>query len=345
MNRFVSLATTLCGPLDRVRGRTLKALGPAAMPFIRGREWRVLASGLIVILTALLFTLGAPFWLLALGPIVWGIPHLVADLRYLVARPGLHRRKELWLCAGVPLLLAGLDFHSLTCGLIATLAVAMLSHGPVSRKAIAAAVVLVLFAGVVALGPSARIVFAHAHNFIAVMLWWCWRPRGGFWQSLIPGLFLAASLLILSGVLQPPAWALGWIPGQMNADYHLANLAPGVSEPWALRWVLLFAFAQAVHYGVWLRLMPEDDRPQSTPRTFAASARALHADLGAWFLGIALVLAVGLAVWAMLDLADARAGYLRMALFHGYLELAAAAYLFVEGRPRIQPTRHVSLAP
>ena len=31
------------------------------------------------------------------------------------------------------------------------------------------------------------------------------------------------------------------------------------------------------------------------------------------------------------DLAHARYSYLRMALFHGYLELAAAAFLFVEG--------------
>jgi hypothetical protein len=98
--------------------------------------------------------------------------------------------------------------------------------------------------------------------------------------------------------------------------------------------VLLFGFAQAVHYGVWLRLIPEEDRPQPTPRTFASSFRALRQDLGPWLLGAGAAFATGLAMWAMIDLAQARAGYLRMALFHGYVEVAAAAFLFVEGRPR-----------
>jgi hypothetical protein len=110
------------------------------------------------------------------------------------------------------------------------------------------------------------------------------------------------------------------------------------------RVVLVFAFAQAVHYGIWLRLIPEDDRPRDTPRTFSASLRALENDVGKWVLGGAMVVAVGVAVWAVLDLAAARIGYLRMALFHGYLELIAAALLFVEGRSRFFARTAVSAA-
>ena len=80
-----------------------------------------------------------------------------------------------------------------------------------------------------------------------------------------------------------------------------------------------------------LRLIPEDDRPQQTPRTFAASARALHAELGLLLLIVATTFILGIAIWAAFDLAHARFSYLRMALFHGYLELAAASFLFVEG--------------
>ena len=175
------------------------------------------------------------------------------------------------------------------------------------------------------------IVFAHLHNFIAVLLWWFWRPRVRLLHSFVPILFLGASLLLLFGLLSPLANGFEWIPSGMDASYHLQSLAPGVAAPWGVRLVLLFAFAQAVHYGVWLRLIPEDDRPQQTPRTFTASARALHADLGSILLIVATTLILGIAIWAAFDLANARFSYLRMALFHGYLELAAASFLFVEG--------------
>ncbi len=72
----------------------------------------------------------------------------------------------------------------------------------------------------------------------------------------------------------------------MAAGYHLGQLAPGLAEPWALRLVLLFAFAQAVHYGIWLRLIPEEDRPQPSPRTYAASFRPSSATSGRFCSGV-----------------------------------------------------------
>ena len=92
----------------------------------------------------------------------------------------------------------------------------------------------------------------------------------------------------------------------------------------------MFAFAQAVHYGVWLRLIPEDDRKQATPRPFIATFRALRQDMGGVVLLVATLLATGLAAWAVFDLAEARMSYLRLALFHGYLELAACAILYIQ---------------
>jgi hypothetical protein len=207
---------------------------------------------------------------------------------------------------------------------------ALLARGAPSRKAVALGVIAALMAGAWAAGQTASLVFSHLHNFIAVMLWWCWRPRAGWHLSGVPLLFLAASALLLFGIIGPWATGLAWQPGGLGPGYHLSFLAPGVAEPWALRFVLLFAFAQSVHYGIWLRLIPEDDRPQSTPRTFAASARALRADLGLPLLAGAVAVALGIALWAVLDLATARENYLRLALFHGHLELVAATWLFVE---------------
>ena len=187
------------------------------------------------------------------------------------------------------------------------------------------------WAAAVAAGETAGLIFAHLHNFIAVLLWWCWRPRTGGRQLAVPLLFLGVSILLIAGWIEPWARGLAWQPDGLGPGYHLSFMAPGVAEPWALRLVLLFAFAQSVHYGVWLRLIPEDDRPQATPRTFQASARALRADLGLPVLAGAVLVALGIALWAVLDLAAARENYLRMALFHGYLELVAATCSLLSG--------------
>ena len=110
----------------------------------------------------------------------------------------------------------------------------------------------------------------------------------------------------------------------------LAVILPG---EWALRLTLSFV-AQSVHYGIWLRMIPEEDRRRDTPRTFAASFRALRSELG-WPLVFAGVLTtLALCVWATWDVSAARSTYLRTGLFHGHLELAAFAMFFLEGARR-----------
>ncbi len=320
-----------------MRWLLLKLLGPLAKPLVRRRELRVMAAGCGVVAFSLAATLISPFWLLALGPVVLGVPHLVADVRYLMLRPVLHLRRGLWLPVGVPLLMAGVSSFTMTSGLTACAAMALLARGLWSRKVIALSVIAILMLSAWAAGDVAALVFAHVHNFIAVMLWWCWRPRHDLRrQAWVPIFFLVASGLIAAGLLEPWEHGLAWQPTGLGPDYHLAFLAPGLAEPWALRLVLLFAFAQSVHYGVWLRLIPEDDRPQETPRTFRASTRALLVDLGTPLMALVVLLALGIALWAAFDLAAARENYLRMALFHGYLELAAATWLYVERPARLE---------
>lgn len=324
-------ATAILTPLDRLRCWLFRRLGPLAKPLVRRRELRVLVAGCGVVGFSLAATLISPFWLLALGPVVLGVPHLVADLRYLVMRPGLHRRRVFWMPVGLPLLLAATSHFAMTGGMTACAAMALLARGTLARKGIALAVIGACMAAAFYTGEVSALIFAHLHNFIAVLLWWCWRPRGSLrLQAMVPLLFVAVSVLIAGGWTEPWTRGLSWQPADLGPDYHLAFLAPGVAAPWAMRLVLLFAFAQSVHYGVWLRLIPEDDRPQQTPRTFRASARALQADLGTPLLVGAVIIALGISLWSVFDLAAARDSYLRMALFHGYLELIAATWLFVE---------------
>src|SRR4051812_23892396 len=83
--------------LDAGRGRGLRLvsslLGPSRMrPLLADRQLRVALSGSFAMALALVLTLYCPLLLLIISPLVLGVPHLLADVRYLVAQPGHHRR-------------------------------------------------------------------------------------------------------------------------------------------------------------------------------------------------------------------------------------------------------------
>lgn len=320
--------------LDRARLALFRALGPLAPPLVRSRELRVAAFGTAGILVALALTALAPLWLLALGPIVLGVPHAASDLRYLVHRPGLHRRAPFWLLVAAPLALLTITVD-VRWGLAAAIGGALAARGSIGRRAL----VVAIAAGALALawqGPYvAALVAAHAHNFVAVGLWLAWRRRRTWLHAIPVAAFVLGCAAILGGALDPVvAAARGWdgSVGGTDAWSHLASLAPGWSEPWGARMVLLFAFAQSVHYAIWVRLVPEEDRARETPRTFAASLREWRKDTGAPVVAVTIAVCVGIAAWALFDLAAARDGYLRGVISHGYLELAVVAWLAVEGR-------------
>jgi hypothetical protein len=320
-------------PLDRARVRLLAALMPLSGRLAGARELRVAVFGLVVVGVALATTVIAPLWMLALGPIVLGVPHLLADLRYCVVRPGWHRERRLWLTAGIPLVALGFG-APLELGLLGVAASALVLGDPSStRRSLVVGAALGLAAITHALGSTADLIFAHAHNFIAVAMWATWRRRESRLHVLVLASFVLASAGLMLGM-----GALAWtsslannLPAGLDASTHVESLAPALPHGWALRLVMLYAFAQSVHYGVWLRLVPEDDRARTTPRSFRASYRALRDELGVRMLvGFALA-SVGLAIWACVDLVEARTGYLRFARFHGMLELTAIA-LWLSGR-------------
>jgi hypothetical protein len=260
------------------------------------------------------------------------VPHLLSDLRYLVVRPGHHRRAGLWLWVGIPVAVAGAGAGA-AVGLLACVGASVCARTTPARRALGVGVALLSVAAAVARGHAANLAFAHLHNAVGVACWVLWRQRRTRAHWLVLGLLLLGSAAIALGAIDRVAAALpgfrsfahglGWGP-------LLGELAPGVRGQLAGRLVLLFAFAQSVHYAVWLRLVPEEDRAQPTTRSYRASLRALQHDFGAWPLRIAFALALAIAGWALLDVRAARAGYLQLALFHGHLEAAALMLLVLE---------------
>jgi hypothetical protein len=202
------------------------------------------------------------------------------------------------------------------------------------RRAVGLVAWAAAFTWVAHAGRTADVIIAHLHNVVAVGLWWWWRPRSDRRAGWAIVGFVVGLVLLGSGFGE---WCLLQVHGYvaprsgLSFDKLARELAPLSDPTWVLRLMLSFAFAQAVHYGVWLRLIPEDDRPRATPRSFAASYRALREDFGTVPLVVCAGLAGELMIWAVTDLAAARAGYLRGALFHGYLEFAAIALFWVEG--------------
>ncbi len=335
-------------PLDAARAMGLRLLsnfvGPVWMRALLTRpELRVAIFGCLSIALALALTLSCPLWLLAISPLFLGVPHLLADVRYLVAQPGYHRRLRLALPVGVALACAGFGLGS-KAGLLAILAALLLAQGAdrprrvLGRRLLGVAVLFaLLLVGLTTDWYWLELGLAHVHNFVAVLLFYLLSRQGR-------GLKKWPILLFAAGTVALSLGALPLLPGALDgfgdyqgldADGQRELLAPLLPITLATRLLLLFAFAQAVHYGIWLRLIPEQVRERPAPRPFRASLRALHRDLGGWLLGLATAVGVILALWATIDLAAARTGYFRLALFHGYLELCVLAVWWIEGRPEV----------
>lgn len=318
-------------PLDLARVHVLHALGPVSRALVVSRERRVAVSAVLAAFTALALAAGAPMWAIAVSPLVFGVPHVVADVRYLVVRTGLGRERRLLLALALPLLATA--FIGLRAGTIAA-AIALL--GGSRRRGWIGLALLAPVAAIAWHAPArADAVFAHLHNLVAVLLWWAWRPRGERAGLRLVGLgaVVAGAALIAAGAFDGSFAALGH-PRGFDPDSLARALAPGMAAPWARRLLALYAFGQAVHYAVWLRLVPDEDRERATPRSFRASWRALAADVGPVVLAGAIVALVFFAAWGVFDASRAQGAYLRSASFHGHLEIVALAYAFARGRLR-----------
>ncbi len=343
--------------LDGLRARLLRfgvrALGGGGRALIRKPALRVAVFGSLSVGLALLLTCTMPLLLLAVSPLLLGVPHLLADVRYLVLQPGYHRRLRLALPVAAVLLGAAVGL-GMRAGLLAmavtlVLAGARPQDSP-ARSLLRRGLGLGLVAGLAYLGYRSDFYWldlgmAHGHNFIAVLiavLWLRRRPLTGapawsLWLPLV--LFGAAAVLLGTGGLTASATALGRFDDhpQLGLDGARWLLAPYLPVDWGTRVVLLFAFAQAVHYGVWLRLLPDVARERDTPRSFTASLSALRAQLSPTLLGLFGLVFIALLLFALLDLAGARERYFRIAMFHGHLELCALALVWVEGLPTLSP--------
>jgi hypothetical protein len=94
---------------------------------------------------------------------------------------------------------------------------------------------------------------------------------------------------------------------------------------------LSFVLLQSVHYAVWLSYVPQDDLRGQGLQSFRMSWRALRRDLPLPLLVLTAVVAAAVLGASLVSAHRTRQLYMSLASFHGYLELAAASFLYVRG--------------
>ena len=333
-------------PLDLLRRRLLSILGPIAHPFIRSRALRVTTAAVIGFGFAAMLSIWIPLWQLALGPVIWGIPHILGDLRYLVIKQKLAHKISFWLLIVLPL--AHFTYRPrVTTTMIALGGAALLglihhrravTQRNSSRSAFSRFILVTIFAVIGYITSRAwpyhaHFILLHAHNLITLGMWWFWRPRKSLWELAPIVVLLGCSALILCA-WDAQAWRIAhastdWAPAQLTLSYFERTLAWILPEHWRPQWVVLYGFLQSAHYLVWIRLIPEDDRVAETPITFRRSALKLGDDFGSWVMLTVFMGMVGLAAWAIIDISSARLTYLRWISAHASLEVAVIGYLIV----------------
>ena len=301
-------------------------------PGLAPSGWLVLAA-----VAALALALRVPVATAVLGLVGFGVLHNVLELRYVTGR--------------FDTVLAG-PFLALLVALITGVMVCrLLPPGNGSRAAeIGLSYVLLAVACVRTLAaaaprgsasrwpcwrspPRPRSPFprttswfsSHLHNVVPLFFLWEWsgglRPgRRGLFRAVNVGWVLVVPGLILSGAFDPllraaPA-ALGGL-GSFEVAGLVRTYAPPSLVPTDLgvRFLVVFAFMQTMHYVVWVGVLPRY-APEAAAR-FDARVPLLRGGR-AWLLGIGL--AGVLAVAFLLDYANGKSLYAAAASYHAYLE-------------------------
>jgi hypothetical protein len=345
---FLSAAERISEPLDWCRRGWFSWI--VKSDFVRAtlghRDRRIATVACLSVIAAALGAVYFPVLMFALGPVVLGVAHVAADVRYLVLRKNLARwwQSTVWLgCAALIALRAAEELGLLRhadriefCVAAAFTAIAVLAglrdRGKHARALLACALLAAATSYAVCQPKFARYVFLHAHNVIALLAWATLFRANKRWL-LAPAALIAIGLItLLSGVLFEQTLA-----SPFAASFHLHVftvsdwVAPFADPRLALSVTTAYLFLQSVHYSAWLSWIPQEEQPRRGTPTFRMSVRSLFSDLGAPGVAAVGILASAVLLGACFDLHRARGLYLSLATFHGYLELALLAFFWVRG--------------
>ncbi|HET7545121.1 MAG TPA: hypothetical protein VFK05_34890 [Polyangiaceae bacterium] len=347
----MSLLTTaerLSAPLDSCRRGWFSWLvrSDFLLATLADRDRRIATVACLSVVSAALGAVYFPVLLFLLGPVVLGVAHVAADVRYLVLRRNLARwwQCSVWLGCGVLLALRvceelgwlrhaeRLEFCAAAAFIGVAVFAALRERGSLGRALLACALLAVATSCALSQPRLSRYVFVHAHNLIALLAWATLFRANKRWLLAPVALIAGGVGLLASGALVGQT-----LSSPFAASFHLHVftvsdwLAPFADPRLAIAVTTSYLFLQSVHYSVWLSWIPQEEQPRRGTPTFRMSVRALFSDLGTS--GVAALGLTALAVWigAYFNLHRAQSLYLSLAMFHGYLELALLTFFWVRG--------------
>jgi hypothetical protein len=338
VNAVAPTFESIAAPLDHARSRLMRVvLATKVGAFvIARRDRRVAAQAAISVLVTFALVAFAPVFVLAVAPIVFGVPHVASDVRYLVLRRGVTREAIVTtiIFAALVTVTRAFDAGAVEMGLLcAWIAAAGVLGARASGKSDRAGITIVVACALAAIAiphaQATRLVLAHAHNVIAIVVWLVLFRRAAKTAILPLALAGVAVIVLASGAL--PIGAHGAAFGQTMGD-ATKWLAPGLSGRAAVGLVLSFAFLQSMHYGVWLGWIPQEDVASEGTLSFRMSIRSIVRDFGPRGLAVVVVLSALVLAGAFVSMTRTRELYLSLATFHGYLEIAMLAYFMNSAR-------------
>jgi hypothetical protein len=329
----VAVATLLDGA-RRPLVRALVRVEPARRVFVV-RERRVLAGALVAVATSFALAAWQPLVALWLGAALFGVPHVVSGIRHVAVRERLTAAARVLVALAVVVGVVELAGSGTRIADGAVRAYVLLFAAAIvvelrGRAGARAAIVALAALGLVA--PRLTLIaLAHLHGLGAVV-WFARRARE---RGVVVWPFVAAVALVLAGGALgafDALWARTlWAPRSAAASIVAEAAASTVDGVLLRRALFLYAFGQALHFAVWLRLVPDLERPSKVPQTFRRALALFRADFGRWAhpLLIACAASVPLILWGG---GTAREAYFALTYFHVGLEAAALARTLARSR-------------
>jgi hypothetical protein len=331
-------------PLDAARSATLRLLcrSPLLTRVLARRDTRIAALGSAQVIALLGLTMRWPIAMYFIGPVVLGVAHLAADVRYLVFRLPLPRALVLVsavlavlltvvrLCVGVHVASGALGARvDMVIGALwVGIALAVRFARSPSKLLLGAPLFLASAGLIVMHAPAVDLLLTHLHNVAAFVLWLSLYRRRAGWAALPVALAAVGAAILLSGVALP--WTSqhgGLLAFGQRASRLASGFAPGLAPTSAMAITTTLVFLQSVHYAIWTGWIAQDCLPgQGTP-TFRMTVRSLTADFGAVALGLILCTMVGFAAVACWQLRASVSWYMTVARAHVWFELAVFAFL------------------
>lgn len=294
-----------------------------------------------------------PLWVLLLGPILWGIPHLVSSLRYSSLPFNEKSRKKLlqfqfgmWalvfcyrMAADVflqPVFLKEYPLLFEALCLLASFLFQVNLYRKLSLKMLISSLGFSTLLAATFFYPIQTALMALiGHNYLPLIAWYksCQdrADRNVFVFSAL--IYLSLSLVIYFGgtdflyTFYNPAGTIAFL----NWDYSEVIL-PFVSGEMDYQFwfhiVVLYAFSQAMHYFIWMKAIPENYQKQQHPPSFQWSFNRLANDFGSASVIVFLILGCLVVLsWFLLEFQTARLVYFSIASYHGFMELSALPFL------------------